>query len=262
VRRLGATLAVAALILSGCALDGGRVIVAAGTTVADSGLLDRVAATFEATHPRIKISVVGQPTRLALELGSDGTADLTITHAPAQEAEYVAAGYAAAQERVFTSRFVLVGPAELKEAYQGRELPEVLREIAASSQAFVSRGDGSGTYEKEVENWQEAGVDPSGQPWYLVTGQGMGPTLVVADQSRAVTLAEYGAYLTATETLSIVDLALNPVGLGNPYTVMVSAASPQGEAAMIFFEWLRSPEGRVAIEAANRELFGEIIYQP
>jgi len=238
------------------------VIVAAGTTVVDSGLVDLVAATFEETHPGIQVSVVAQPTRLALELGRDGAADLTITHAPQQEAQYVAEGLASVAVTVFTSRFVLLGPPELKPRFQGRTLPEVLKSIHADGITFVSRGDGSGTHDKEMAQWQEAGLDPRGEPWYLVTGQGMGPTLLIADQTRGVTLAEYGAYLAAREIITIVDLEVEALGLDNPYTAMVSASSAQQKAAETFLEWLTSAEGRAAIEAANAELFGETVYQP
>lgn len=250
------------MLLAACSGGAERVIVAAGTTVVDSGLLDRVAASFEETHPGIRISIVGQPTRLALELGRDGAADVTITHAPEQEAEYVADGLASAAATVFASRFVLVGPPELKSRFQGRELPEILREVHLAGITFVSRGDGSGTHDKEVESWQEAGLDPAGQPWYIVTGQGMGPTLLIADQAGGVTLAEYGAYLAARDTISIVDLEVDRAGLDNPYTAMVSASSGQGTAAEAFFDWLTSAEGRTAIQVADEELFGEIVYQP
>ncbi len=262
MRRLGAALVASAMLVAGCSGGTERVIVAAGTTVVDSGLLDRVAARFEETHPGIRISIVGQPTRLALELGRDGAVDLTITHAPEQEADYAADGHAAALETVFRSHFVLVGPAELRSKFRGRELADVMGEIHATGLTFVSRGDGSGTYDKEVENWQEAGLDPRGQPWYLVTGLGMGPTLLVADQVKGVTLSEYGAFLTARGTVSLVNLEVDPGGLDNPYTGMVSASSAQPEAAMTFLKWLVSAEGRAAILAANEELFGETVYQP
>ncbi len=262
MRKLGAALAAAAMLLAACAGGSERVIVAAGTTVVDSGLVDRVAATFEETHPGIQVSVVAQPTRLALELGRDGAADLTITHAPEQEAAYVADGDAAAAATVFVSRFVLVGPSELKSRFQGRELPEILREVHTDGITFVSRGDGSGTHDKEMAKWQEAGLDPRGESWYLVTGQGMGPTLLIADQTRGVTLAEYGAYLASRDTISIVDLEVDAVGLDNPYTAMVSASSARKQAAETFLDWLTSAEGRAAIEAANAELFGETVYQP
>jgi tungstate transport system substrate-binding protein len=113
-----------------------------------------------------------------------------------------------------------------------------------------------------MQAWRNSSIDPAGSSWYLETGQGMGPTLLIADQSDGVTLGEYGAFLAVRDTLSLVDLELDPAGLENPYVVMVSAASADLDAALVFFAWLISSPGRAAIEAANIELFGEIVYQP
>ena len=251
-----------AVILTACGGGADRVIIAAGTTVVDSGLIDHVAASFEETHPGIQISVVAEPTRLALELGRGGAADITITHAPAQERDLIESGLVEESGPVFSSRFVLVGPVSLSPSLSGLELPEALREIAGAGQAFASRGDGSGTHDKELENWLESGISPVGKPWYLETGQGMGPTLLVADQREAVTLAELGAYLAARGTVSIEDLGVDRDGLENPYTAIVMAGSEELGSAVLFYRWLTSAEGAAAIELANRELFGQIVYRP
>ena len=43
---------------------------------------------------------------------------------------------------------------------------EALKRIAARQARFVSRGDNSGTHNKEQALWKAAGVTPGG-PWYL-----------------------------------------------------------------------------------------------
>lgn len=262
MRRLLVGLVVFGLI-SACSPDSeSRLVVAAGTTVVDSGLIDRLASAYEETHPDIQVSVVANPTQLVLELGYQKAADLLITHAPEQEAEFIEAGAAADAARVFESRFVVIGPDEWLETVGGLEAPEVFRIFAADRQVFVSRGDGSGTHDAERLVWLEAGIDPTGEPWYTVVSQGMGPTIIIADQRDGVTLSELGAFLSAKPTVGIIDLQLDPGGLGNPYTAMVVAGSDGEAMAAAFLSWMRSPEGLEEITAANLELFGEIVYEP
>ena len=235
-------------------------MVAAGTTVVDSGFLDHLAQAYERSRPGMRISVVAQPTRLALELGREGAADVTVTHAPIQEQQLIEDGGSVAGAHVFSSHFLLVGPASLAGRFEGFELPEVLRDVATEGITFVSRGDGSGTYDKEWENWIEAGIDPRLEEWYLETGQGMGPTILVADQRRALVLVEVGAWLAARDSVALVDMRLDPGALENPYRAMAMSSSSRQTEAIDFVEWLTSAEGRLAIQHANEELFDAIVY--
>ena len=257
-------LAVTAALLSvACAGNlSDRVIVASGTTLVDSGFIDAVFDIYEEENPGIQISVVANPTRLVLELGRQKTADLLITHAPDQEAAFVAGNLATRHSPVFTSRFALIGPASWLARTRSREIPEVLRDLASKGQVFVSRGDASGTHDLEMAVWRESGLDPTGQPWYLVTGLGMGPTLLVADQRGGATLAEIGAFLSARETISLVDLEVSSEGLENPYSAIVVKSSPGEDGAVKLLDWLVSAEGKRAIEEVNLQLFGEEIYSP
>jgi len=257
----GLVTAIAVLALSACSTPV-RVIVAAGTTVVDSGILDELVSRYEEKYPDVELSVVGESTAQILELGRRGGADLLITHAPDLEGGFVAEGLAARYEPVLESRFVLAGPAQA-----GQVVPSTVgaafREIARRGDLFVSRSDGSGTYKKELQLWNLAGVDPSGMSWYLETGQGMGFTLQVADQRQAFVLSELGAFLAAAPYLSLerIPLTDDPV-LVNPYQIIVVKGSPTESVALDFADWLTSAEGRQAIISANRDLFGGMIYQP
>src|SRR5258705_42981 len=66
---------------------------------------------------------------------------------------------------------------------------EALRRVRESGATFVSRGDDSGTHKRERELWGK-GFAP--WPGYVETGQGMGPTLTIADQKDAYTLCDEG----------------------------------------------------------------------
>jgi tungstate transport system substrate-binding protein len=249
------------LALSACG-SSARVVVAAGTTLVDSGLLAKLVSEYESEHPGIELSVIGEATAQILELGRRGGADLLITHSPDLEARFVADGLAALYQPVLESRFVLAGPPEAA-AQMPSTVGDAFREIAAREDLFVSRSDGSGTYQKELELWNLAGVDPSGRSWYLETGQGMGLTLQVADQREAFVLSELGALLAAAPVLSLEIVSLDDDAvLRNPYQATVVKGTEVEAAATAFAAWLGSSEGTRALTAANLDLFGRLVYQP
>jgi tungstate transport system substrate-binding protein len=237
-----------------------RVVLAAGTTVVDSGLLDDLVDIVESVEPSIEVSVVAESTAGVLELGRQGAADVLIVHAPELEAAFVAEGRAAVYEPVFSSRFVLVGPERLRPEFSGGVV-EAFRAVAEGSLPFVSRADGSGTHAKEMEFWNLAGIDPGGAEWYIETGQGMGLTLQVADQRGALTLSELGAFLAASDTLSLVELPVaGDARLANPYHLIVVDGARQ--EAFTIAEYVLGAPGQRDIEAINQERFGSVVYAP
>jgi len=243
--------------------DPERVIVAAGTTVVDSGLVEWLIDVYRTTGAEESFSVVAASTAEALSLGASGGAELLITHQEALEDEFLAEHSEAVAAPAFTSRFLLVGPAEEPNRLEGAEIVDAFTEIAADGLPFVTRRDGSGTYAKERELWALAGIDPADEEWYTETGQGMGFTLQVADQRSAYVLTEDGAYRASTGTISLVPVdAGAPAGLlDNPYRAIVvdPGANP---AAHRFVDWLSREAGREALLAANEALFGEVVYSP
>ena len=253
-------LAAALLVLvAGCGGGGTRVIVAAGTTLVDSGVLDEVVGDYEREHPGVNVSVVGDATARALDLGRHGAAEVLITHAPTAEAAFVAEGNAARYEPLMTSRFVLVGPPDRAALLSGLTPEEAFARIAGEGWEFVTRADGSGTEAAERSIWNVIGIDPSGELWYTATGLGMGDTLQVADQRGAFTLAEEGTFLSASPVLSLVSADLIASDrLVNPYHVtLVVGSSAEAEG---FVDWLTSGEGGAAIVAANQARFGVQIF--
>jgi tungstate transport system substrate-binding protein len=247
---------VALLLLAGC---GGSetVLVAAGTSLVDSGFIEAVADDF-VTQTGIDVDVLGEATAQVLALGRSGSVDVTITHAPDLEADFEADGLASLSETVFTSRFVIAGPPDIR--LSAGDAAGAFREIAAFGGPFVGRQDGSGTAIVEAEIWAVAGIDGPSQDWYLSTGQGMGLTLQVASERSAFVLAEFGTFLS-TERLDLVDSGIEDPMLENPYRAMSVAAS-ESEGAVTFVEWLGSDDGRAAIQRANQEIFGTEVFVP
>jgi tungstate transport system substrate-binding protein len=251
-----AALVIPIILASGCSASAERIVVAAGTTLVDSGFLQGVLDEYEGAG---QVSLVGVSSREAFSLGEAGSAEVLITHLAEAEDAYLVEHPEARQAPIFTSSFAVVGPADAP--VDAADALTLLRSIAETGAPFVSRADGSGTAAREAELWALAGIDPTGRPWYTETGQGMGFTLQVADQRKAFTLTEVGSFLAAKSITLVpfVDGTEDEL-LANPYriTLVAGAGSEAGE----LYSWLTSAEGRKAIDAANLELFGESVYEP
>jgi tungstate transport system substrate-binding protein len=156
---------------------------------------------------------------------------------------------------VFASDFFLVADPEI--GLVADSIEQALSIVEAEALLFVSRDDRSGTNMAELKAWDASGIDPSGEPWYIRTGTGMGSTLQVTDQRHGVTLAEHGAYLASESVLSLVRV--DNTLIINPYDLTV--IDPEADSAAIAFaEWITSPDGVDAIRNANLKLFGTQVY--
>lgn len=245
------------LLLSVACGSAETVLVAAGTTLVDSGLIEAVADDF-VSQTGIDVDVLGEATAQVLALARSGSVDVTITHAPDLEAEFQADGLASQSEIVFVSRFVIAGPPDVR--LDAEDAVGAFNEIARRGGPFVGREDGSGTAIVESAIWDAAGVDGPAQEWYLSTGQGMGLTLQVASERSAFVLAELGTFLSV-ERLDLVDSGITDPVLENPYRAM-SVAAAESPGAEGFVEWLVSTEGHASIERANQQIFGSEVYVP
>lgn len=257
--RLVAIVAASVLTVGGCSASGDdRLVVAAGTTLVDSGFLELVVAVYEASPQGSEVSVVGLSSAEALSYAEAGNADVAITHEPGALDEFRASNPGSITFVPFSSRFILVGPT----GYQARgsTIVDAFRGIAASGDPFVSRDDGSGTFAREQVIWSEVPHSPADDAWYIRTGSGMASTLLVASQRDAVTLTELGAYLSVSADLALEEVDLgSAVLLDNPYDLTVVDTDDDGAVALA--EWIAGTQGRAAIEAANEQLFGMQVYR-
>jgi tungstate transport system substrate-binding protein len=255
----------AAALFAACG-GGDDLLLATTTSTQDSGLLDVLIPAFEdACGYNVKEIAVG--TGQALELGRLGNVDVLLVHAPQAEEEFVAEGYGVSRQLVMHNDFIIVGPADdPASAADADDALEALRSIADSDATFISRGDDSGTHKLELALWQELGLDPTGEGWYLESGQGMGATLQIANQRDAYTIADRGTYLALLEHLDLLVLLEGDPRLLNIYHVMqvnpdrfdgVNAA-----AAAAFVAFLVSGEGQAIIRDFGVEEFGQPLFIP
>ena len=244
-----------------------RIRCASTTSTQNSGLFDYLLPIFE-KKTGIKVDVVAVGTGAAIEIGKRGDADFVFVHAKEQELKAVEEGFFVNRHDVMYNDFVIIGPTNDPARISGiKSAPDAFKKISESGAFFVSRGDKSGTHTKELSIWKKAGIEPTGQKWYLEVGQGMEKTQRIADEKRAYTLTDRGTWL-ATRDKDKLDMVIVLEGdptLFNQYGVM--AVNPEKfksvkyKVAMEFVNWIISKEGQDTI-ASFKDKNGNQLFTP
>jgi tungstate transport system substrate-binding protein len=262
---LAIPLLIAAFVSISCT-NSDAVIVGVGTTVQDSGLMDALKADFE-QRTGYDLKVIALGTGQLLRMGERGDLDALLTHAPQDEEEFVANGYGIDRQLVMYNDFVIVGPADGPvDVGRAEDAITALHAIRKSELPFISRGDDSGTHKLERSLWDELGFDPSGEGWYVETGQGMGGTLLVADQRNAYTITDRGTYLSQRDNVDLEIVFEGDAALLNVYHVMrVNPDAFDGlnsEGAAAFVAYMISDEAQALIATFGVAEYGERLFIP
>ena len=233
------------------------------TSTENSGLLSVLHPPFEKKY-NTRISVIAVGTGKALRLAENGDVDAILVHAPKEELEFVNKGYGISRFPVMQNDFIIVGPntdpARLK---RSKDIRNALLRLIKTEYLFVSRGDDSGTHKKENYLWNMAGYKPVGD-WYLSVGQGMGQTLIIADNKQAYTLSDRGTYLAYKDKIKLDIVFENDYQLLNPYHIII--VSPKRHPhinftlAKKYSEFLRSEEAKTIIR--NFKVKGKALFLP
>lgn len=241
------------------------VVVATTTSLQETGLLDSLAPLFErATGYRMRAVAVGSGQ--ALRMGERGDADVLLVHAPAAEEAFMRAGHGVRRRLVATNWFTLVGPADDPAGARGApSAADALARMRSRGVVFVSRGDSSGTHQRELALWRTAGTAPR-WPGYLEAGQGMAATLMIASERRGYTLTDRASFLTLRRRLDLVPLREREAALLNIYHVIEldPAGRPRLNAAggRAFADFVTSDVARALLARFGTAEFGEPLFVP
>ncbi|UMZ75478.1 substrate-binding domain-containing protein [Natranaerofaba carboxydovora] len=199
-------------ILTGCSSgsDNPRLRLATTTSTEDSGLLDELLPIFE-DETGYNVEVIAVGTGQALEAGRRGDADVIFVHAKELEKEFVADGYGKKRYQVKYNDFVILGPEDdplgIKNINNLEDaMKSIYKETEDGDTVFVSRGDGSGTHQAELSLWEEFDLNVDDKEWYNSLGQGMGDTLITANEMKGYVLADRGTYLSMRENLNNLEV--------------------------------------------------------
>ncbi len=241
-RVLAIVLAIAAVR---CGTPPRYLVLATTTSVANSGLLTPLVQAYEQDHGvAVRHHLVGSG--LALRMLDAGDADVVISHAPATEREFLASHPTWTYRKVMFNDFVLVGPPDDPAGARGQPIEEAMRRVAGADVVFISRGDASGTHEREQQLWALAGVAPTA-PRLVVAGSGMGVTLRIASERGAYTLTDRATLAQLAPDVTLTVVSEGGAALLNTYAVVWDASSRAGPAAARFGEWLSAGRGRDVI---------------
>ena len=250
----------AAVLAAACAAADDRAVMLATTTsVEDSGLLAHLLQTYAAVQPAARVRSLAVGSGEALELGRRGDADLLIVHSPTAEEEFMAGGHGEARTAIMQNDFVIVGPPTDPARVTTKEnVVEAFQAIARAGHLFLSRGDRSGTHQRELEIWREAEV-PRSATWYKEVGQGMGPLLQMASERRAYALSDRATFFSMESQLDLEVLYEGDARLRNVYSVILVRGARAKPSAQALSSWLASEAGGNAIadyrDSRGRQLF-------
>jgi tungstate transport system substrate-binding protein len=280
-----------AIFLAGVVQAGDKILKMSTTTSTQaSGLLDVLLPEWE-KDTGIAVKVIAKGTGAAIRDGMDGNVDAIFVHARSREERFIRQGYGTRRYGVMHNDFIILGPPDDPATIKGvNDAAAALKKIAAAKVLFISRGDDSGTHIREQALWESTGLPlendtqvvikkgkqrqlsflhPQGLgQWYLSIGQGMGKTIMFADEKNAYILADRGTYIKYKYGRDVsMDLTVLFEGgpeLANPYGFI--PVNPEKHPhvrynlAEEFAQWLVSERGQSLIR--NYRLLGKQLFYP
>ena len=236
-----------------------------GTTTSthDSGLIMHLRKIFENNY-NCEINVISQGTGQIINTAKMGNIDITITHNEKIENKFINDGYGIKRVKFMYNDFIIVGPkndpAKLKNA---KTLNQAMRKIYDSKNIFISRSDQSGTHLKELELWQDIGLESiKFKNWYKKIGQGMGATLNMTNSLKAYTLSDRATWLSFINKINLKILFEGDKKLLNQYSVILlnqkNRRNKDSKCGENFVNWILSNEGKVLIN--NFQIEGNQVF--
>jgi tungstate transport system substrate-binding protein len=203
----------------------------------------------------------------SMQLLKERKVDMAMVHAPAQVDKAVADGWATGKTLIGSNEFYIVGPASDPAGIaKARDAADAYARIAAAKAKFVSRGDNSGTHQKELQVWAKAGIKPEGN-WYIETRGFMTASLKRANAEGAYFMSDSSTWIMEQGVApSLKILFRGDRFLVNTYHAIVAPRDPNPGAtagrdtAEKFIAFVASPAGQKIIREYGASQYPEALY--
>jgi len=240
--------------------DSKYITIASTTSTYDTGLLDYINKKFENKY-NIKVRAISLGTGQAIKVAMDGNVEILLVHHKKSELEFMNNGYGILRHDLMYNDFVLIGPKKDKKTCSSIENKMI--EIQKSKLLFVSRGDESGTHKKEKELWKSLNLNISfNKNWYLSVGQGMGSTLLIANQKNAYTLSDRSTWVAFNKKENLKIVCENIPPLFNQYGIILVSNKINNklniEEAKKYIDWITSEDAKKIIN--NFQINGKQLF--
>lgn len=228
------------------------------------GLLEALATMFASANDA-KIVWFKAGSGQAMQLLKDRKVDMALAHAPAAEKQAVKDGWATGRRVIGGNEFWIVGPAsDPAKIAEAKDAADAFKRIHATAGAkFVTRGDNSGTHQKELAIWRAAGLEPlpAGER-YIATRDFMSASLKRAETEQGYFLTDSSTFIVERAKLPGLKLLYRGGDmLLNPYhTLWLSEPTPGTATAKRFAEFLYSAETQAMMAAFGKDKYGEAMY--
>jgi tungstate transport system substrate-binding protein len=199
----------------------------------------------------------------SLKLLKNAQVDMIMVHAPDAVNKAIAEGWAVNRTLIGSNEFYIVGPkndpASIKISSSGAD---AYLKIANAQSKFISRGDNSGTHQKEMDIWKKTGITPNGS-WYVVTNDFMTASLKKANSEDAYFMTDSSTWVAEKDIAPNLQILYR----GDPFLVNTydALAAPVGatanrDIAVKFIQFVSSNEGQKIIRDYGKSKYKEPLY--
>ena len=248
------------IFFSTFAIGENKIIIASTTSTYDTGLLNLLNEEFYKKY-EVRVQVLSLGTGQAIRTAKDGNAEILLVHHKPSEIEFMNDGYGIERHEIMYNDYVLVGPKNDNDLC--KSVQQKLEQIYINQYLFISRGDDSGTHRKELEMWDLTNIKVNrNKNWYLSVGQGMGSTLLIANEKKAYTLSDRSTWIAFNNRQNLKIVCEDFPPLFNQYGIILVNAelnkNLNHKDAKKYIEWFKTAEVKKLInnfKAKGKQLF-------
>lgn len=199
----------------------------------------------------------------SLRLLRDRQVDMAMVHAPAQLKQALAEGWITGKTLIGANEFYLVGPRHDPAGIaHATSAADAFQRILDTGVPFVSRGDQSGTHQKEMQFWSALGQTPQAE-CYLVTHDFMTASLKVAHSRSAYFMTDSSTWIMEqVHAPSLTLLYRGDATLINCYHAVIAPAGATAgrDTAARFVDFVASPAGQHIIREYGQDRYAQSLY--